>query len=88
MPKANPQKQHHRAGDRVNGNAIKLVFLTKERDKFHCVVYITVKFQEDQELFTQNTFLLSKTQETAQQFLTAERKKAAFRDTVYPVLKV
>lgn len=68
MPKANPQKQHHRAGDRVNGNAFKLVFLTKERETFHCVVHITAKHQEDQELFTQNVVLLSKTRDSAQYF--------------------
>jgi len=40
MPRANPQKQHHRTGDRVNGNAFKLVFLTKERYTFHCNIHI------------------------------------------------
>jgi len=40
MPRANLQKQHHRTGDRVNGNAFKLVFLTKERYTFHCNIHI------------------------------------------------
>lgn len=33
-------------------------------------------------------FLLSKKHETARQILTAERKRAAFRDTIHPEPKV
>lgn len=31
MPRAHPQKQHHTAGDRVNGNIFKEVFLKKRK---------------------------------------------------------
>lgn len=111
MPRANPQKQHHTAGDRVNGNAFKLVFLAKERYTFHCGIHILpyinpfhrlysknciynvqkkkiCRLHQDQpkEPFTQNVLLLSKTQDTAQYFSTAEskeRNRAVFRDTFW-----